>query len=166
MSGANNQGPPDRLTPIAGDQPIGNVDENGVVRPTQYFFQMMQRILSYLGQPGQGTTTGAPNTNLTVSEQLTYLMNAVDQAQFGPGAAAIGLDGRVSTIERLLRRLPWYYPKAPRPPVASLRIPVQAIRPPLPAQWPWFPAAPATPSTSSSTGLTQPQVMARVDIGF
>ena len=81
-------------------------------------------------------------------------MNAVDQAQFGPGAAAIGLDGRVSTIEQLLRRLPWYYPKALRPSVASLRIPVQAIRPPLPAQWPWFPAAPTPPTAGGSGTVT------------
>jgi hypothetical protein len=164
MSGANNQGPPDRLTPIAGDQPIGNVDENGVVRPTQYFFQMMQRILSYLGQPGQGTATGAPNTNLTVSEQLTYLMNAVDQAQFGPGAAAIGLDGRVSTIERLLRRLPWYTPKHPRSPAPDFVIPGAPAKPAAifripngPLQrvpYQWFPAAPTPPTIGGSGTVT------------
>ena len=164
MSGANTQGPPDRLTPIAGDQPIGNVDENGVVRPTQYFFQMMQRILSYLGQPGQGTATGAPNTNLTVSEQLTYLMNAVDQAQFGPGAAAIGLDGRVSTIERLLRRLPWYTPKHPRSPAPDFVIPGTPAKPAVIFRTPngplqrvpyqWFPAAPTPPTAGGSGTVT------------
>ena len=71
MSGANTQGPPDRLTPIAGDQPIGNVDENGVVRPTQDLLPDDAADPLYLGQPGQGSATGAPNTNLTVSEQVS-----------------------------------------------------------------------------------------------
>lgn len=159
MSGANNQGPPTRLTPIAGDMPIGRTDDGTPIRPSFEFFQCIQRILSYLGQPGQGNPDGTPSSDLTVAEQLDKLANLVANLSASPGTAAPGLDGRISTIESLLRRMPWLLPGRPRKPRQPIIIPAAPQRPQF--FYPFLPPPPPVPSTGSgSTGLTQPQVMA------
>jgi hypothetical protein len=72
-SGTNNFAAPDRLTVIAGDQPIGT-DVNGHdVLPSFYFFQFLQRILSYLGQP-----TG--NSGVTLSTLVAEALNTAEAA--------------------------------------------------------------------------------------
>lgn len=42
---------PTRLTPVAADQAIGTAADGSSIMPSMYFSQMIQRILSYLGQP-------------------------------------------------------------------------------------------------------------------
>ena len=100
---------PTRLTPIAGDQPIGYYDEAaGGVLPSTYFTQMLQRIISYLGQPTENNPPGQ-----TISSQVGDLNELVALAANGPGPAVPGLNARVSAVEAALIRqnLP-----LPRPP--------------------------------------------------
>jgi hypothetical protein len=142
MSGANNQGPPTRLTPIAGDMPIAQDRDGNLLTPTPYFFQCIQRILSYLGQPGQGNENGEPSNNGTISEQLDQLANIVAGLVVSPGTAAPGLDGRIADLEKLLRTQPWLLPSHPPGP--------------SPAQW---------ISPGVNRGLTNAQVLARIWFG-
>jgi hypothetical protein len=118
MSGTdqNNTSAPTRLTPIAGDQPIGTDADGRPIAPTFYFFQMIQRILAYLGQPGSSGTAGGPATSgssLTVSEQLTQLTQAVLTFSQAPGSEAAGLNGRVAALESALGNRPIFFPAAP-----------------------------------------------------
>lgn len=125
MSGAGQtSGAPTFLTPIAVDQPIGRDAEGRDVGATMYFSQMIQRILSYLGQPAQATGGGGSGgiTNLTVSQQLTNIQNEISNLRASPDAATVGLAGRVSYLESMLRDL-LFRPQAP-------------IKEP----WPWTPA--------------------------
>lgn len=147
-TGQNSNAAPTTLTPIAVDQPTG-VDADGrPVYGSMYFLQMITRILAYLGQPGSSTggAGGGGGSNLTISEQLTNLENAVLNLQQGTGSAAPGLDGRLSLIERIIGRMPWLStPTAPVPP-ADIFGRVN----PLPQR----------------PGLSQQQVMARIYFGF
>jgi hypothetical protein len=70
-TGTNDVAAPARLTPVAGDQPIGNGTDGSLVMPSFYFLQFLQRILSYIGQP-----TGNSGTTLT-----TQVVEATEAAQ-------------------------------------------------------------------------------------
>ena len=95
-TGQPNTSAPARLTPIAGDLPIGT-DKNGdAVHATFAFFQTIQRILSYLGQPSSSSSSGG--SPATVSEQLTAVgAGVVSGFELSPEAA--GLSGRVTVLE-------------------------------------------------------------------
>lgn len=120
-TGVPNNEAPTRLTPMSLDQPVGSTREGMPVYPSLWFAQMIQRILSYLGQPG---TSGQ-----TLTEQVTNIGDIVtnnttinnSSATFAGGMAVFGQDE------------------------TSVPVPL----PPLPA-----------------VGVTLPEVMARVSIGF
>ena len=150
MSGQNNQNAPDRLTPISGDQPIGTDVAGNTIKPTFYFFQTIQRILSYLGQPGQGSTNSA-GTTLTVSEQLTNLTNAIESLQSTQGAVAPGIDGRLSSVEALLRSAPWLLPSGSKAHTDQPQVTPPPTKPPFPSLA-WLPAAPQYPRVLGVTG--------------
>lgn len=119
MSGQGS-GAPTRLTPISIDQPI--VDPT-TGRPTPFFGQTIQRILSYLGQPGSGSSGGtgggsSSGSTLTVSQQLTNLTNEVTILQAAAGGTSptqSGLVSRVTALESQLRSI-LRLPAPPRPP--------------------------------------------------
>lgn len=67
---------PTELTPATGDQPISDPDG----RPTFYMLSWMQRIQSFLGQPGGSTGSGSGGGGVTVSEQLNTLNSEVAAA--------------------------------------------------------------------------------------
>lgn len=71
---------PTELTPATGDQPISTPDG----RPTFYMLSWMQRIQSFLGQPGSGGPgaggVGSGGGGVTVSEQLNILNSEVTLA--------------------------------------------------------------------------------------
>lgn len=85
---------PTRLTPIAGDQPIGTGDSAGQVRPSMYFTQLIQRLLSYIGQPTTGNVTGQ-----TLSSQVGELNIGFTIIENSPGPAAPSINARVSALE-------------------------------------------------------------------
>jgi hypothetical protein len=85
---------PTRLTPIAGDQPIGQGDASGTVRPSMYFVQLIQRLLSYIGQPTSGNVAGQ-----TLSGQVGSLNIATTIIQNSPGPAAPSINARLSALE-------------------------------------------------------------------
>jgi len=95
-TGQANTSAPSRLTPIAGDLPIGT-DKNGdAVHATFAFFQTIQRILSYLGQPSPSSPSGG--SSATLSEQVTAIgAGVVSGFELSPEAA--GLSGRVTVLE-------------------------------------------------------------------
>jgi hypothetical protein len=142
-TGHSNTAAPSRLTPIAQDQPIGLTPDGHPIVGTLYFNQMITRILAYLGQPGPSGGGGASGgNNLTVSEQLTNLTNAIIGLQQGPGTAAPGISGRLSIVEEILARMPWLMPRAPKEPRRIVRIPAP---PPLPIPLRELPGPPAVP---------------------
>ena len=142
-TGHSNTAAPSRLTPIAQDQPIGHTEDGHPIKGSMYFNQMITRILAYLGQPGPTGTGGASGgNNLTVSEQLTNLTNAIVGLQQGPGTAAPGISGRLSIVEEILARMPWLMPRAPREPRRVVRIPAP---PPLPIPLRELPGPPPQP---------------------
>lgn len=114
--GSSNQAPT-RLTPIVVDQPITDARTG---QPTPYFAQMMQRVLSYLGQPGSSTGTGTTSSSgLTVSEQLTNLNTSVEVLQAAAGGVTPGQAGvtsRIALIEQIIRNLLRFGPPPPQRP--------------------------------------------------
>ena len=132
MSGSGQPGhrAPTRLTPIEIDQPIA---DPATGRPTPYFGQMVQRILSYLGQPGPttGGGTGGGGSGLTITEQLNTLNTQVEilQATSGGNTPRSGLAAQVAVIENIVRNLLRYQ----RPPKeAAQRLVVPAAPQPRP----------------------------------
>lgn len=159
MSGNSGNQAPTKLTPVSGDHPFGYTADGSPVKMTFEHFQMIQRILSYLGQPGQGNSNGSPSSGLTIGAQLDILNNTVAVLQGSPGTAAFGLDARLSTLERLLRRLPWLRPHQPARPQPVLRIPSAPLRAPPPLILPgpppnYGPTGPTGPT--GATGATGP----------
>lgn len=114
---------PTRLTPIVLDQSIVDPVSG---RPTPYFGQMVQRILSYLGQPVPIATGTFSNSGLTVSEQLNNLTTAVEilQAASGGGTPAqVGLVARIASLEALVRNsLRYNQPPPAKPDFTSAQI--------------------------------------------
>lgn len=117
MSGTDQPGfrAPSRLTPIAMDQPIGHDMSGGKVMPTPYFAQMLQRILSYVGQP---PTSGAGAGGVTISEALSTVTNNVVENQFTLKAADLGQAAQSEAMERAFEQLAGRLPGLPAP-VAS-----------------------------------------------
>lgn len=85
---------PTELTPATGDQPISTPDG----RPTFYMLSWMQRIQSFLGQPGGGGTSGGGSGGgATISEQLSTLNSEVAGA-LSLAFASPGQQGRKSSV--------------------------------------------------------------------
>lgn len=103
-TGQNNNAAPTRLTPVALDQAIGFDGEGRDVMPAPWFGQMLQRLLSSLGQPGTGTGGAGGGSGQTVFDQITDLQQSVKFAEVGIGSATPGLVGRVSALEKLWKR--------------------------------------------------------------
>jgi hypothetical protein len=117
-TGQSNTQAPTRLTPIVLDQPIVDARTG---QPTPYFGQMIQRILSYLGQPGSATTTGTTGSSgLTVTEQLNNLSTQIEilQASAAGNTPQSGTIGRLATIENIIRNFLRYQ----RPPRTATRL--------------------------------------------
>ena len=76
---------PNKLLTILGDQPMGEVRQDNRVYPSMAFVQMMQRIISYLGQP---VTSGA-GAGGTVSQNVSDALSAASFAAYGPGLEGI-----------------------------------------------------------------------------
>lgn len=115
---------PTRLTPIVLDQSIVDTASG---RPTPYFGQMIQRILSYLGQPGSTTATGtSTSSGLTVTEQLNNLTTSVETLQAASGGgtpAQVGLVARIASLEALVRNsLRYNQPPPAKPDFTSAQI--------------------------------------------
>ncbi len=72
-TGQNNRAPT-RLTPMGTDQPIGNDPKGTGIWPSMWFAQMIERLLSYVGQPVSSNTPGQ-----TISSQVGTLNTAVDR---------------------------------------------------------------------------------------
>jgi hypothetical protein len=115
-TGQKNTSAPDRLTPMSGDQPIGQTADGRPVLASMWFNQLIVRILAYLGQPSSssGTTGGGGGigSSLTISEQVTQLSNTISEPSSLPAESA-GLSGRIAAIEDALPA-PWV-PAAPTP---------------------------------------------------
>lgn len=135
-TGHNNFQAPDRLTPPDGDQPIGTDGQGKPVKMTMYMFQMLQRLLAYLGQPAAGTKAGQ-----TISQQVGVLNQEMGLALSGPGSAVPGLEGRLALVEATLRRISEQLAPAasassafqvPRP---VLQAPSPFVIPGPPVQW-------------------------------
>lgn len=94
---------PSQINTILGDRPIGITDQGGQVRPTMYFAQMLQRLVSYIGQPvGSDGLGGRPGE--TLSEQTAGLNALSDDLLVRSGTDPTLLD-RLFRIERMLLRL-------------------------------------------------------------
>jgi hypothetical protein len=72
---------PSKITTIVIDQPIGEVRGNQVYA-LMTFAQLIQRIVSYLGQPGSGSG-GVPSGN-TVTQDVASASATAAFAAFGP----------------------------------------------------------------------------------
>jgi hypothetical protein len=128
-TGQSNTQAPTRLTPIVLDQPIVDARTG---QPTPYFGQMIQRILSYLGQPATSSSGGGGSgSGLTITEQITNLNTQVEvlQAQAAGNTPQSGTISRLSSLEVAFRNLLRF--NRP-PPSAALRILVPAAPPPPP----------------------------------
>jgi len=88
---------PTELTPATGDQPISAPDG----RPTFYMLSWMQRIQSFLGQPGGSGGGGAGG--VTVSEQISILNSEIASlsAQVALPAAAQNRKSSITAEEVL-----------------------------------------------------------------
>ena len=70
---------PNKILTILGDQPIGSVQGDHVY-PAMSFVQMLQRIVSYIGQPG-GTSGSATTGTASGSSSSTVPMSAMTLSQ-------------------------------------------------------------------------------------
>lgn len=127
-TGQSNTQAPTRLTPIVLDQPIVDAQTG---QPTPYFGQVIQRILSYLGQPATSSSGGGSGSGLTITEQITNLNTQVEvlQAQAAGNTPQSGTISRLSSLEIAFRNLLRF--NRP-PPSAARRIVVPAAPPPPP----------------------------------
>lgn len=132
---------PTRLTPVAADQAIGKGADGSDVMPSMYFSQMIQRILSFLGQPASSSN------GTTLSDQVvavTEIANTALQVATSAAGTAVSLaavfDQKIAEISG--GTLP-PFPPPPTPEIVSLILPL----PPPP-------------------GLSFPQVMAIGYFGF
>lgn len=104
---------PTVLTPINIDLPFGKDTNGDPVFPDMQFAQMIQRILSFLGQPvGSGSAGGS---SLSISEQIALLTTTVTQlaGQLNPGLP--GLAGRVAALEAAIAATKPWPPASPQP---------------------------------------------------
>jgi len=76
---------PNKLLPLLADQPIGEV-RGSYVYPTMPLAQMLQRILSYLGQPG--SATGGKPTGETLTQGVQSAAELAGFAAYGVPAEA------------------------------------------------------------------------------
>lgn len=111
-SGQDDFRAPTYLTPIAGDEPIATTDEGKESRPTMHFVQLIQRILSYIGQPTSGNPAGQ-----TLSSQVGEVNIITSIIISAVSAANAGLAGRVMALEAGSGLLT--PPLLPRPPGLS-----------------------------------------------
>lgn len=105
---------PDRLTPIALDQPITDPQTG---KPTPNFGQTIQRILSYLGQPVAGTGSGGSGGPvITISESISNLTTEVNNiSAIVSGAPVLGaFSGRIAALEARIRQLLPFTAASPR----------------------------------------------------
>lgn len=93
-SGQDDFRAPTYLTPIAGDEPIATTDEGVSSRPTMHFVQLIQRLLSYVGQPTGGNPAGQ-----TLSSQVGAVNIFTSIIISAVSAANAGLVGRVLQLE-------------------------------------------------------------------
>jgi hypothetical protein len=137
MSGTdtNDFAAPTRLTTIVGDQPIGNATDGSLVMPSMYFLQMLQRVLSYIGQPAEGTS------GQTLTDQVVVAFETAQTAL----AMATGAENIAISVADSLAAGTQALTLASAPPSVGL---TQA-----PASAPPF------------VGLTQSQVFARIAFG-
>ena len=76
---------PTKILTILGDQPIGSVQAERVY-PSMPFVQMLQRIVSYIGQPGTNSTGGSLSSQVSAVTEFVNttgpaLQTASDDAQ-------------------------------------------------------------------------------------
>lgn len=86
---------PTRLTPVAADQPIGQM-VGGQVMPSMFFSQMIQRILAYLGQPAQSAD------GQTLTDQVIAIGVIADTAlQTAQSAASVAISVAAGLEQKL-----------------------------------------------------------------
>jgi len=103
---------PARLAPIAGYQSIGTDPNGGKVMPTAYFAQMLQRMLSYLGQP---PTSGTTSGGVTIAESLSTVTNNVVENQFILKSADLGQSAQSDAMARAFDQMSGRLPGLPAP---------------------------------------------------
>lgn len=92
---------PSKLLTIIGDQPFGQDATGKPVYPSMYFTQVMQRLISLIGQPVEGSASAG----IPISAQLGALEAAILNVGQSPGAASPGLTGRVAALEAMVRTI-------------------------------------------------------------
>lgn len=137
MSGTGQSGrSPTRLTPITGTEPIAQDDKGQGFRPTMYFLQLIQRLLSYIGQPTSSNTPG-----VTLSGQVGTLNSEMGFVLSGLGPADAGINARVAELEVKSQRL-----QQLQPPAVATRSDAAAFpAPPLPVAVPSLVDTPRPP---------------------
>ena len=151
MSGAN--AAPSRLTPINVTQAFGQDDQGKPVYPSMEFAQMIQRLLSFIGQPASSGGTIIGGNNFTISEQISNITDQTAALGQAPGSEAAGLTARVALLEAELTRKAWW-PGSTYPAPPAREPPFQA--PPKRAPMVWMPSSPALPPVSSVSASWMP----------
>lgn len=91
---------PVRALTVFGDQPIGSAADGSPIRPTMYFVQFLQRLVSYVGQPNTNTPAG-----MTISEQVGDLNAEVESLVTRGSIGTASVTSRLYAVEQAIARL-------------------------------------------------------------